>query len=124
MSLRLRLAHLLITLHPPAWCRRYGAEVVDLVAAVEPRWNLLLDLARSAAGEWFNPSQRVEGSSARERVLTAATRTFLVGTAAGAAGVVVSFLTNMAEAVFWDGLRYVLYGLPPKIVGYWLPNWK
>ena len=122
MAARKRLARLAIGAHPPGWRRRYAEEVLALVAAAGVTWRHAFDLLRSAAGEWFSPSQRWDGP-ALERWLTAAIRILLVSTVAGAAGATVAFAVNMTEALVWDGLRYFVYGLPPKVVGNWFPNW-
>lgn len=93
-----------------------------LVTASPVTWRQVADLTRSAASEWFSPSRRWDGPMF-ERWLSGAIRILLVSTVAGTAGAIVAFAVNMAEALFWDGLRYFLYGLPPKLVGYWFPNW-
>lgn len=50
-----RLVLLLVALYPPAFRRRYGMELTDLVAGEQgsPGWRLGADLARGAAREWL-----------------------------------------------------------------------
>jgi hypothetical protein len=50
-----RVLTLLVAFYPPAFRRRYGVELTDLVAREQgsPAWRLGADLARGAAREWL-----------------------------------------------------------------------
>lgn len=45
----------LIRLYPPAWQRRYGRELADLLATQPPSMRTAIDLLAGAADAWLNP---------------------------------------------------------------------
>jgi hypothetical protein len=45
----------LIRLYPPAWRRRYGRELADLLAAQPVSFRSAMDLVAGAVDAWFNP---------------------------------------------------------------------
>ena len=45
----------LIRLYPPAWRRRYGRELAELVAAQPASFGTAVDLVAGAVDAWFNP---------------------------------------------------------------------
>lgn len=45
----------LIRLYPPAWRRRYGREVAELLATHPASFHTAIDLVAGAVDAWFNP---------------------------------------------------------------------
>ena len=45
----------LVRLYPPAWRRRYGRELEELVAAQPASFGTAIDLVAGAVDAWFNP---------------------------------------------------------------------
>jgi hypothetical protein len=45
----------LVRLYPPAWRRRYGRELVELLAAQPASFRTAIDLIAGAVDAWFNP---------------------------------------------------------------------
>jgi hypothetical protein len=45
----------LIRLYPPAWRRRYGAELEELLAAQPASFRTAIDVVAGAADAWLNP---------------------------------------------------------------------
>jgi hypothetical protein len=45
----------LIKLYPPAWRRRYGRELADLISTQPPSVGMAIDLMAGAVDAWLNP---------------------------------------------------------------------
>ena len=55
-GLRRRLALAMLRLYPRAWRQRYEDEQSALIVDTTPTWRVLVDLARTTAGEWLSPA--------------------------------------------------------------------
>lgn len=57
----------LIALFPPAWRRRYGRELAELIAAQPASFGMAMDLVAAAVDAWLNPqsSTAVAGADAK-----------------------------------------------------------
>jgi hypothetical protein len=67
-----RLVALVLALYPPAWRRRYGAELADLVArdGTSSWLRLVADLVAGASGEWLGVAGLVgDRTTARDRAV-------------------------------------------------------
>ena len=62
----------LIKLYPPAWRRRYGRELSDLIAAQPASVGTAIDLVAGAIDAWFNPQ-----SSTAAAIATRTARMFI-----------------------------------------------
>jgi hypothetical protein len=54
----------MIRLYPPAWRRRYGAELAALIAAQPPSFRTSVDLLAGAADAWLNPQSSTAAATA------------------------------------------------------------
>jgi hypothetical protein len=45
----------LIKLYPPAWRRRYGRELAELIATQPASFGMAVDLVAAAVDAWLNP---------------------------------------------------------------------
>lgn len=64
MSVRTRLAHVLVAIYPPSFRHRYGDELTALVEDAGPSWRDSVDLALGVGRAWVAP---VFGGSALEQ---------------------------------------------------------
>lgn len=54
----------LIKLYPPAWRRRYGREMAELVASQPASFGTAIDLVASAVDAWLNPQSSTAAAAA------------------------------------------------------------
>ena len=54
----------LIRLYPPAWRRRYGRELAELIATQPASFGMALDLVAGAIDAWFNPQSSTAATAA------------------------------------------------------------
>lgn len=54
----------LIRLYPPAWRRRYGRELADLLATQPASFRTAIDLVAGAVDAWFNPQSSTAATTA------------------------------------------------------------
>ena len=54
----------LIGLYPPAWRRRYGRELAELLATQPASVRTVIDLVAGAVDAWFNPQSSTAGTTA------------------------------------------------------------
>jgi hypothetical protein len=54
----------LIALYPPAWRRRYGRELAELLATQRASFGMAIDLIAGAIDAWFNPQSSTAARAA------------------------------------------------------------
>jgi hypothetical protein len=54
----------LIKLYPPAWRRRYGRELADLISTQPASFGTAIDLLAGAVDAWFNPQSSTAAAAA------------------------------------------------------------
>jgi hypothetical protein len=54
----------LVRLYPPAWRRRYGRELADLIATQPASYGLAMDLIAGAVDAWLNPQSSTATAAA------------------------------------------------------------
>jgi len=54
----------LVKLYPPAWRRRYGRELTELIAAQPASFGTAIDLVAGAVDAWFNPQSSTTAMAA------------------------------------------------------------
>lgn len=54
----------LIRLYPPAWRRRYGRELAELIATQPASFGTAIDLVAGAVDAWFNPQSSTAATAA------------------------------------------------------------
>jgi hypothetical protein len=54
----------LIKLYPPAWRRRYGRELAELIATQPASFGMAYDLVAAAADAWLNPQSSTAAAAA------------------------------------------------------------
>ena len=57
----------LIRLYPPAWRRRYGRELADLLAAQPASFRTAVDLVAGAVDAWLNPQSSTAATTAEAK---------------------------------------------------------
>jgi hypothetical protein len=56
----------LIRLYPPAWRRRYGRELADLIATQPTSFGMAIDLVAAAVDAWLNPQSSTAAAAAAD----------------------------------------------------------
>jgi hypothetical protein len=57
----------MIWLYPPAWRRRYGRELADLIAAQPASFGTAIDLVAAAIDAWLNPQSSTAAPAAESK---------------------------------------------------------
>jgi hypothetical protein len=57
----------LVWLYPPAWRRRYGPELADLLAAQPASFRAAVDVVAGAVDAWFNPQASTAATTAETK---------------------------------------------------------
>ena len=54
----------LVKLYPPAWRRRYGRELAELIATEPASFGMAIDLIAAAVDAWLNPQSSTAAAAA------------------------------------------------------------
>ena len=122
----------LIRLYPPAWRRRYGPELAELIATQPASFGMAIDLVAAAVDAWINPQSSTAAGSTDEKGPGAMIAKMLQLKCAGygphvtkadnlkAAVVVLGGSLSAALAYTWGTARY---GKEPYLDSLFLVSW-
>jgi hypothetical protein len=122
----------LIRLYPPAWRRRYGRELADLIATQPASFGMAIDLVAAAVDAWLNPQSSTAADAADAKGAGAMVPKMLQLRCAGygsnvtkadqwkAAAVTIGGTLALALALTWGIARY---GKNPYLESLLLVSW-
>jgi hypothetical protein len=118
----------LIRLYPPAWRRRYGHELADLIATQPASFGMAIDLVAAAVDAWLNPQLATAATAADAKGVSKMLQLKCAGygpnvtkadsVKAAAITIVGSLVT--ALAYMWTTARY---GRDPYLESFVLVSW-
>ena len=108
----------LIRLYPPAWRRRYGRELAELLAAQPASFRTAVDLVAGAVDAWLNPQSSTAVTAANAKGGAMVPKMLKLGSAGYGANVATAddikkvWLPGAASCVLFFGFYWVLIWLP------------
>jgi hypothetical protein len=109
----------LIRLYPPAWRRRYGRELAELLAAQPASFRTAVDLVAGAVDAWLNPQSSTAVTAANGKGAGAMVEKMLKLRSAGSGANVATaddikkvWLPGAASCLLFFGFYWVLIWLP------------
>jgi hypothetical protein len=122
----------LIRLYPPAWRRRYGRELAELISSQPASFGMAIDLVAGAVDAWLNPQSSTAAMATDAKGTGAMVPKMLRLKCAGdgpdvtaadarkAAGVMIGGTLAMVAALMWAMARY---GKNPYLDALLLMSW-
>ena len=121
----------LIRLYPPAWRRRYGRELAELLATEPASFRTAVDLVAGAVDAWLNPQSSTAAMAAHPKGEAMVPKMlklrcagygsdYTVGDALKAAGVTIGGTLALVLALTWAMARY---GENPYLESLLLVSW-
>ena len=122
----------LVLLYPPAWRRRYGRELADLIATQPASFGTAIDLVAAAIDAWLNPPLSTAATAADAKGAGAMVSRMLQLRCAGygqnvttadalkAAAVTVGGTLGLVVGTTWATVRY---GSNPYLESFMLVSW-
>jgi hypothetical protein len=122
----------LINLYPPAWRRRYGRELAELMATQPASFGMAIDLIAGAVDAWLNPQSSTAAAAADAKGAGAMVSRMLQLKCAGygpnvtkadqwkAAAVTIGGTLAMVFVAAWAMWRY---GKNPYLEAFFLNSW-